>query len=310
MQVTSDTLFHFTTSLQNLKNILSKKFLLAYCHEKYSLDYETHDSYYPMVSFCDIPLSLTKNQIERYGSYAIGMTKEWGIKNNLNPVVYIEKDSLLAKDIQATIDNMLKMQNPISSLIKRNTISTQKITLNAIEKVITYLKTVSPENIALSIKELNNSKKKIENNQVATTNHKELVNILTDITNNNSNLFRYIKNYRGTLTRNNKTYLNYRFYDEREWRYVPALKDNRVKEYLNEDEYRKYRGLTRSKPFIENINLSFTSDDIKYLIVKSNDDIPKIIKAIKSTNSLTKTPNNADILTTRILTVEQLKNDF
>ncbi len=99
MQVTSDTLYHFTTSLKKLQSILSKKFRLTYCHEKYILDYETHDSFYPMVSFCDIPLSLAKDQIERYGSYAIGMTKEWGIKNNLNPVVYIEKDSLLAKDI-------------------------------------------------------------------------------------------------------------------------------------------------------------------------------------------------------------------
>lgn len=70
-----------------------KKIQLTYCHEQYSLDYETHDSYYPMVSFCDIPLSLAKDQIEKYGSYAIGMTKEWGIKNSLNPVVYIEKDS-------------------------------------------------------------------------------------------------------------------------------------------------------------------------------------------------------------------------
>jgi hypothetical protein len=64
-----------------------------------------------MVSFCDDPLSLAKDQIESYGSYAIGMTKEWGILNNLNPVVYIEKNSLLAKDIQSTVDNMIKIKN-------------------------------------------------------------------------------------------------------------------------------------------------------------------------------------------------------
>ena len=68
-----------------------------------------------MVSFCDIPLSLAKDHIKTYGSYGIGMMKEWGIKNNLNPVVYIERDSLLAKDIQATIDNMMKIQKPILS---------------------------------------------------------------------------------------------------------------------------------------------------------------------------------------------------
>jgi hypothetical protein len=91
---------------------------------------------------------------------------------------------------------------------------------------------------------------------------------------------------------------------------VPALNDNRVKQSLNADQFKKYRGLSRSKPFIENINLPFTSDDIKYLIVKSNKDIPKLIKAIKSIDNLTKNSNGSDILTTKILTIEQLNNDF
>lgn len=91
---------------------------------------------------------------------------------------------------------------------------------------------------------------------------------------------------------------------------MPALNDNRVKQSLNADQFKKYRGLSRSKPFIENINLPFTSDDIKYLIVKSNKDIPKLIKAIKSIDNLTKNSNGSDILTTKILTIEQLNNDF
>jgi len=91
---------------------------------------------------------------------------------------------------------------------------------------------------------------------------------------------------------------------------VPALNDDRVKIYLDAEQFKKYRGISKSKPFIENINLSFTSNDIKYLIVKSNKDIPKLIKAIKSTDNLTKNSNDTDILTTKILTVEQLNNDF
>ena len=35
--------------------------------------------------------------------------------------------------------------------------------------------------------------------------------------------YRYIKNYEGKLTRNGKTTKNFRFADEREWRYVPPL---------------------------------------------------------------------------------------
>lgn len=310
MQVTSDTLFHFTTSLKNLKDILSKKFQLTYCHEKYMLDYETHDSYYPMVSFCDIPLSLAKDQIERYGSYAIGMTKEWGMKNNLNPVVYIEKNSLLAKDIQATIDNMMKITKAILVHVKKYATSTQNIRRKVDDKIKIYIESISPDNKDAAKKELNNLAENLKSIVTSVVEYQELIGNLKETVNNNSNLFRYIKNYRGDHTRNNKTTSNYRFYDEREWRYVPALNDNRVKEWLNTDEFKKYRGVSKSKPFIENINLPFTSDDIKYLIVKSNKDIPKLIKAIKNIDNLTKNSNDTDILSTRILTVEQLHNDF
>jgi hypothetical protein len=115
MQVTSETLFHFTTSLKNLQNILSKKFNLSYCHEKFILNNEDHDYYFPMISFCDIPLALAKDQIDKYGSYAIGLTKEWGIRNKLNPIVYLEKNSLLAQDIQDDIERLLNMVKVIKS---------------------------------------------------------------------------------------------------------------------------------------------------------------------------------------------------
>src|SRR5258706_8017733 len=187
---------------------------------------------------------------------------------------------------------MMKISKPILALVKRNTISTKKIALTAVEKVKTYLENISHENKTSTIKELlDDSVENIKSNVASTADYKELVDNLIETVNNNSNLFRYIKNYRGIHIRNNKTYPNYRFYDEREWRYVPALKDNRVKKWLNTDQFKEYRGLNKSKPFIENINLPFTSNDIKYLIVKSNKDIPKLIEAIKSTNDLTKNSN-------------------
>jgi hypothetical protein len=310
MQVTSDTLFHFTTSFNNLKNILLKKFQLTYCHEQYLLDSEKHEEYYPMVSFCDIPLSLAKDHIKRYGSYAIGMTKEWGIKNNLNPAVYIEKNSLLAKDIQATINHMIKILEAISLNVNKNFSSTKKIIHKAIDKVNIYLENSIHENKSSVIKELHASMENIETNVDSIADYKKLIDKLGETANNSSNLFRYIKNYESILIRNDNTSTNYRFYDEREWRYVPALNDDRVKKYLNAEQFKKYRGTSKNKPFIENINLPFTSDDIKYLIVESNKDIPKLIKVIKNTNSLTKNSNEKDILTTKILTLEQLNEDF
>ncbi|MDB5795331.1 MAG: hypothetical protein JWR25_1710, partial [Noviherbaspirillum sp.] len=43
----------------------------------------------PMVCFCDIPLSRIGDHIEFYGSYGIGMRREWAAVNHINPVVYI-----------------------------------------------------------------------------------------------------------------------------------------------------------------------------------------------------------------------------
>lgn len=209
MQVTSDTLFHFTTSLRNLTSILSKKFQLTYCHEKYSLDYETHNFYYPMVSFCDIPLSLAKDQIEKYGSYAIGMTKEWGMQKQLNPVVYIEKDSILAKDIQATMDNLVKMAETLLNQVEKLGTSTDSLVRKSHDKVKTHHRNAIPESIAFVQKELNNLLENLEGIAASLSDYKAITDKLEETGNNSSNLFRYIKNYEGILVRNGKTINNY-----------------------------------------------------------------------------------------------------
>ncbi|EGU32399.1 hypothetical protein VIBRN418_17483 [Vibrio sp. N418] len=44
---------------------------------------------FPMVCFCDIPLSRIDEHVKFYGEFGIGMTKEWAIKKGLSPVQYI-----------------------------------------------------------------------------------------------------------------------------------------------------------------------------------------------------------------------------
>lgn len=261
MQVTSDTLFHFTNSISNLKNILNQRFKITYCKETFSLDNTSHSYYFPMLSFSDIPLSLTKDHIYKYGNFGIGMSKEWGIRNQLNPVIYIEQNSIIAKDIQNTL-NMLKI------ILGESIIS-------------------------------NNTEKSITNIQ--------------ELTWANLNVIRHIKNYAGDLIRGPKTHKDYRFYDEREWRYVPKWNKDKVsfKNFIStEEDYLNFRNNQKTKPFIENIKIDFTCDDIKYLIVKSNKDIPNLIKEIREIDGLIKTANDIEILTTKIITVDQLKSDF
>jgi hypothetical protein len=85
----SDNLFHFTKSLDVLKLIVENGILPRYCQEDvdwFGLD----DKYlgYAMSCFCDIPLSRISEHTDFYGSYGIGLSKDWGVQNKLNPVVY------------------------------------------------------------------------------------------------------------------------------------------------------------------------------------------------------------------------------
>jgi len=266
MKVTSESLFHFTDSIENLENILKNKFYLTFCKEEFKLSTQLYSNYLPMISFCDIPLSLAKEQISNYGYYAIGMSKEWGISNRLNPVLYLESNSIIANDINNSRQELTKMNDIIVDVAK-----TSKF----------FPKGLIP-----------------------------ITDNVTQIVDSYLNTLRFIKNYKGTLIRMEKTYHNYRFYDEREWRYIPEYRDKRVKPSIKYEEYQAYRGDSKEKPLIKTINIQFKAKDIRYLIVNSNSDIPRLIRAIKSSNNLVDNSDEADILATNITTIEQLNNDF
>lgn len=83
----SDTLFHFTRSLDYLKSILERGFYPRYCLEDTEI-LEGNYAAYPMVCFCDIPISRVAEHTAFYGSYGVGLTREWALRNKLCPVVY------------------------------------------------------------------------------------------------------------------------------------------------------------------------------------------------------------------------------
>lgn len=98
MKPKSDNLFHFTKSLAVLKLILKNGIKPRYCLE----DVEWHggdDKHlaFPIACFCDIPLSRISDHTDFYGYYGVGLTKAWGQKNGLNPVVYSPADGQIQK---------------------------------------------------------------------------------------------------------------------------------------------------------------------------------------------------------------------
>lgn len=97
MQPRSISLFHFTKSMEVLKSVLKEGFWPRYCLEDVQWQGMPSKEFiaFPMVCFCDIPMSRISEHVGFYGSFGIGLTKEWGAKNNLNPVIYFAGDNPL-----------------------------------------------------------------------------------------------------------------------------------------------------------------------------------------------------------------------
>ena len=98
MKPKSETLFHFTKNLDTLQLILDSGFWPRYCLEDIqwlSGESQTEEGFVsvPMVCFCDIPLSRIDEHVNFYGSYGLGMTKEWALKSGLAPVHYVTQSS-------------------------------------------------------------------------------------------------------------------------------------------------------------------------------------------------------------------------
>ncbi|MDN3637658.1 abortive infection system antitoxin AbiGi family protein [Simiduia curdlanivorans] len=58
-----------------------------------------------MVCFCDISLPKLNNHTEFYGRYGIGMTREWGIANGLNPLMYVSEYSYASVSLARMLQN-------------------------------------------------------------------------------------------------------------------------------------------------------------------------------------------------------------
>jgi len=118
-------------------------------------------------------------------------------------------------------------------------------------------------------------------------------------------ILRYIKNYQGNFVYRGKVIKrDYKYYDEKEWRYVPK---NLTSYYniINESFNNKMNNETD----FSNYKLSFNPDDIRYLIVKDDSDIVDIIdklKLIKSKFSQAK----IEKLISKVITINQIFEDF
>lgn len=103
MAISTNSIIHYTNSYKALTSILKEGFRIKYCLECLKLHDNASSAAHPMVSFCDIPLSDSTQHFAAYGRFGIGLSKAWAIAKGVNPVIYIDHNSLFAKCINELI---------------------------------------------------------------------------------------------------------------------------------------------------------------------------------------------------------------
>lgn len=244
MKPKSDNLFHFTRSLDTLLSILQNGFYPKCCME----DIEWFDlpndvqMAFPMCCFCDIPLSRLSEHTDYYGNYGVGLTKDWGIRNKLNPVVYTPPNGQIQSLMKHLYERLLDdISDGTQFDIRRDELSNESYKLWSLIKPVTG------------------------------------------------------KMYGSDTVKE--------FYQENEWRYVPN-----VEVLLTETQFIENRD--RLDKILQKMRLVFLPDDIRYIFVKNDDDIPTIIDHINENIHTFKHPDDLKILQSRIISLTTLQRDI
>lgn len=256
--ISSNTLFHFTNSADNIIKIIKGGFAPRFCLEEFGPEFfiGKHDKAevaIPMTCFCDLPLSKIDIHLEFYGSYGIGLSKEWGQKNGLTPVSYIHDSSTQIKYIRQ-----------VGSLI-----------FQLFQDETDFDKLPMDKNPLVALFELS----------------------------------AFFKPYSGQMWRINK-YVDKRFYDEREWRYVPFLNSTEIQYRLEKEEFlNDIKRASANDVIAATFALKFQFSDIKYLIVNKETEMVALSDALDAMGDLY-TLEQRKILKTKIVSSEQIKEDF
>ena len=99
------------------------------------------------------------------------------------------------------------------------------------------------------------------------------------------------------------------FYNEREWRYIPPMENGELPTYLFEQSFAEDDNRQKKDKDNERFGLDFDPTDINYIIVKEENEILDIKR--KLTQIKDKYPaREVELLTTRILSIERIREDF
>lgn len=276
MAISAQTLFHFT-KFQHLKSIIqAKAFSPRLSFETFINDNDTIVAY-PMVCFCDIPLSQIYPHAIEYQRNGIGLNKDWGIQKGLNPVFYLQKESYPTKIIKDATFAILNKNRPAVN----NKIAIETNNPALLRYFFDLTAFYKPRIGKIWDKENNRFVK-----YSGISKEDKIINFYDE------REWRYVPNLQRSDT-SNKVPVNF---------------------WMKEDFYNNKSGVFQKNTF-EDINkqfqeytLDFSVDNIKYIIVSRVTDLGHLATYISNLNNYSK--QEKSVLTSKIISLKQIHEDF
>jgi len=122
-----------------------------------------------------------------------------------------------------------------------------------------------------------------------------------------SELIKFLKPYDGHYQKGNWKKKLRRYYDEREWRFIPDENHFPVIPHNKEKKNEIKNQVNKLNNELENVPLHFEPKQIKYIIIKNDDDKSEVAMKIKSKRFEQEIETN---LITKIVTLKQLEEDY
>lgn len=300
-QLSANALFHFTPKLEWLANILEHGFKPRYC-EEFNSELDDVPSFIenasiPMTCFCDIPLSSIAKHAQHYGKdilggYGIGLKKNERLMEKLNPILYFNKSAKIVTMLEGIQNRFIQVSLGLSDL------SAQQHELDG-GRYYTRIEDIGEKHL------------RIMNLRATSDQAIDLV----------FNIRAYMKPCQNRVGQ-------YRYYDEKEWRYIPDFnvppftgkafshRDHpfilKMKNSFFSDPQKTKAQLNESIDQHPSLWLTVDAEDIKYLIVKNDREIHELLDIIRDIDQRTgKFPTELrDLIASKIVTCEQIFEDY
>lgn len=117
-----------------------------------------------------------------------------------------------------------------------------------------------------------------------------------------------LKPYEGTFWRHGRPVGNTRFYDEREWRFVP--KEIAKLQFLVDAAATDKAARDKANADVAEQKLTFDLTDIRYVIVRSESEILPTIHELERTQPNEYSQDQLRLMISRIICAEHIREDF